>query len=66
MMSEFSTTKNELEDYKRKVSNYLKTNMKHSVKQINQELEEYDKIIAECYNKGFRVSAMATMIGEEL
>lgn len=55
-----------LEDYKKKIADYLANVMMHSTKLINEELKSYDKIIFYCYQGDWKISSVAIMIDNEL
>ena len=55
-----------LEDYKKKIADYLANVMMHSTKLINEELKLYEKIIFYCYQRDWNISSVATMIDNEL
>ena len=55
-----------LEDYKKKIADYLANVMMHSTKLIKEELKSYEKIIFYCYQRDWNISSVATMIDNEL
>ena len=55
-----------LEEYKKEVADYLREYMKYSEDEIIDSLQKYDEILLRCFKENLEISAVATMIYNEL
>ena len=51
-----------LEEYKKQVADYLRTNGNYSTERIQADFKEYEEAFPFCLEDGLSVSSMATMI----
>ena len=55
-----------LDEYKKQVADYLREYMKYSEDEIIDSLQKYDEILLRCFKENWEISAVATMIYNEL